>query len=144
MQIPAFEPYTNIYCRSKILRMALQNVPKVFIYGKVHLYLDRVTLSTVFIASGNNGVMRTCLDVPSSSSSAEMAFPMPVPPPVTIATLCLNKPGLKTLDAIALWIPYRREATPSLAKWAFLVAKTPSKRDSRDKYSKGNIEYIKI
>lgn len=39
---------------------------------------------------------------PNSSSSAVMAFPMPVPPPVTIATLCLNKPGLKTLDAAIL------------------------------------------
>ncbi len=28
-----------------------------------------------------------------------MALPIPVPPPVTIATLWLNKPGLKTLDA---------------------------------------------
>ena len=33
---------------------------------------------------------------PSVSSSSEMALPMPVPPPVTIATLPENRPGLKT------------------------------------------------
>lgn len=31
-----------------------------------------------------------------------MALPIPVPPPVTIATLCLKSPGLKTLDAAIL------------------------------------------
>lgn len=61
---------------------------------------------------------------PSSTSSAEIALPIPDPPPVTIATLWLNKPGLKTLDAAIL--ASRADAPCWTLWWHSLLLLPPS------------------
>lgn len=69
IQIPVFGPsvsgclltrsfHINVYFCSNPVRLALQHVSKVSIYGKVHDRLVRIILQTVFIAYKNNAVMR--------------------------------------------------------------------------------------